>query len=233
MAGPAPGARAAETRDSGAVRPFRSRAARDTRGMHIAADAHVTLRYAVALDGDPAPDSDADGQVTEFIHGRGQILPGLEAKLAGRDEGERVHFDLAPGEAFGEVDPALELRVPFSDFPDNAREVLKPGMRFRGPHPAEPGRVVLFTVREIAGDEVVATGNHPLAGKSLRVACEVLAVREATPEELSGGGGCCGGGGCGSGSCGEGSCGSGACGEGEAEPAAKQGGCGSGSCGCG
>jgi FKBP-type peptidyl-prolyl cis-trans isomerase SlyD len=205
--------------------------------MHIAAAAHVTLRYAVALDGDPTPDSDADGQVTEFIHGRGQILPGLEAKLAGRDEGERLSFDLSPAEAFGEIDPALELRVPFSDFPDNAREVLKPGMRFRGPHPAEPGRVVLFTVREIAGDEVVATGNHPLAGKSLRVACEVLAVREATEDELSGGGcgsGGCGSGSCGSGSCGEGSCGSGACSESENEEpaAAKQGGCGSGSCGC-
>lgn len=192
--------------------------------MQITADAHVTLRYAVALADDAPPDGEADGQVAEFICGRGQILPGLEAKLAGRGEGERLDLVLAPDEAFGAFDPALELRVPFSDFPDGAREVLKPGARFRGPHPADADRVVGFTVREVAGDAVVASGNHPLAGKTLRVVCDILAVREALPEELSGG--CCGGGGCGSGACGEGSCGEGAA------PSAG-GGCGSGSCGCG
>ncbi len=174
--------------------------------MQITPDAHVTLRYAVALETDAAPNCDADGQVTEFVCGRGQVLPGLEAKLAGHADGERLELVLPPAEAFGEHDPALELRVPFSDFPDNAREVMKPGMRFRGPHPADADRVVAFTVREIAGDQIVASGNHPLAGKTLRVACEVLAVREASDEELAGGG--CGSGSCGSGSCGSGSCGS-------------------------
>jgi FKBP-type peptidyl-prolyl cis-trans isomerase SlyD len=199
--------------------------------MQIATDAHVTLRYAVAMESEATPDCDADGQVTEFICGRGQILSGLEAKLAGRNEGERIDLVLAPAEAFGEHDPALELRVPFSEFPDNARDHLKPGVRFRGPHPTDPNKVVGFTVREIAGDEVLASGNHPLAGKTLRVACEVLAVREASPDELSGGG--CGG--CGSGSCGEGSCGEGSCGEGSCgshDDAAEGGGCGSGGCGC-
>lgn len=177
--------------------------------MQITPDAHVTLRYAVALESDAAPDCDADGQVTEFVCGRGQVLPGLESKLAGHADGERLELMLLPAEAFGEHDPALELRVPFSDFPDNAREIMKPGMKFRGPHPIDAERVVAFTVREIAGEEIVASGNHPLAGKTLRVACEVLAVRAATDDELSGGG--CGSGGCGSGSCGQGSCGSGEC----------------------
>lgn len=207
--------------------------------MHIAADAHVTLRYAVALETDAKPDCDADGQVTEFICGRGQILAGLEAKLSGHGEGERLDLVLQPAEGFGEHDPSLELRVPFSEFPDNAREHLKPGMRFRGPHPTVATQVVSYTVREIAGDEVVASGNHPLAGKTLRIACEVLAVREATEDELAGGG--CGSGGCGSGSCGSGSCGSGECGShdghdhdhaDEHEHASKGGGCGSGGCGC-
>ncbi|MBN8526062.1 MAG: FKBP-type peptidyl-prolyl cis-trans isomerase [Planctomycetes bacterium] len=206
--------------------------------MQIATDAHVTLRYAVALESDAKPDCDADGQVTEFIAGRGQILAGLEAKLGGRNEGERLELVLPPAEAFGEHDPALELSVPFSDFPDGAREHLKPGVRFRGPHPSDPARVVGFTVREVSDEAVLASGNHPLAGKTLRVACEVLAVREATEDELSGGG--CGSGGCGSGSCGSGSCGSGSCGSHEGHDHEHDhehghshgGGCGSGGCGC-
>lgn len=209
--------------------------------MQIAPDAHVTVRYSVALDDEATPDCTADGQVTEFIHGKGQVLPGLEAKLAGHGEGERLDLLLAPAEAFGERDPALEMRVPLSEFPENAREHLKAGVRFRGPHPADPSRVVAYTVRELAGDEVVASGNHPFAGRSLKISVEVLAVREASEEELSGGGcggGGCGSGGCGGGSCGEGSCGSGSCGDHEHDHdhehghAHEGGGCGSGGCGC-
>jgi len=197
--------------------------------MQIAPDAHVTVRYSVALDAEPKPDCTADGQVTEFIHGKGQVLPGLESKLTGRAAGERLDAILAPAEAFGEHDPSLEMRIPVSEFPENAREHLQPGVRFRGPHPSDPQRVVAYTVRELAGEEVVASGNHPYAGRSLQISVEVLAVREATAEELSGGG-CCGGG-CGSGSCGDGGCGEGGCGCDDAE-GGEGGGCGSGGCGC-
>jgi FKBP-type peptidyl-prolyl cis-trans isomerase SlyD len=64
--------------------------------MQITADAHVTLRYAIALEADTVPDCAADGQVTEFICGRGQVLPGLESKLAGRADGERIDLVLPP-----------------------------------------------------------------------------------------------------------------------------------------
>lgn len=200
--------------------------------MQIAPDAHVTLRYCVALDDQAAPDCAADGQETEFVHGRGQILPGLEAKLAGHAAGERLDLVLNPAEAFGDHDPALETRIPLSEFPESARGSIQPGARFRGPHPADPARVVAYTVKEVAGDAIVASGNHPYAGRSLKISVEILAVREATEEELAGGG--CGGGGCGSGGCGGGSCGEGGCGEHDHEHGdhAHQGGCGSGGCGC-
>lgn len=196
--------------------------------MQIAPDAHVTLRYAVALESEGKPDCEANGQVTEFICGRGQILAGLEAKLSGHAAGERFDLLLQPAEAFGEVDPELEMRVPFSEFPDDAREHLKPGVRFRGPHPTVEGREVAYVVREVSDEGVLASGNHPLAGKTLQVACEVLTVREATEEELSGGG-CCSGGGCGSGECGGGGCGSHEGHDHDHEHA--EGGCGSGGCG--
>ena len=166
--------------------------------MQIAPDAHVTVRYCVALDDAAAPDCAVDGQETAFIHGRGQVLPGLEAQLAGHNEGERLDLVLSPAEAFGERDPALETRIPLSEFPESARGSIQPGARFRGPHPADPAQVVAFTVRELAGDEVVASGNHPFAGRSLKISVEVLAVRAASEEELAGGG--CGAGGCGGGS---------------------------------
>lgn len=204
-------------------------------GMQIAPDAHVTVRYCVALDNEAAPDCTADGQETAFIHGRGQVLPGLEAKLTGHAEGERLDLVLTPAEAFGEHDPTLELRLPISEFPEGARASIQPGARFRGPHPADDSRVVAYTVREVIGEEIVASGNHPYAGRALKISVEILAVREASEDELAGGGGCCSGGGCGGGSCGEGGCGEGGCDSHEHDHAGHdhaKGGCGSGGCGC-
>jgi FKBP-type peptidyl-prolyl cis-trans isomerase SlyD len=201
--------------------------------MQIAAQHHVTVKYAVALEGEPAPDSVENGQVAEFIHGRGQILPGLENRLSGLAAGQRITIDLPPAEAFGERDPALDIRVSKTDFPEDVRDRLTPGMRFRGAHPSNPDQAALFTVTAVEGDALTASGNHPLAGKTLRCDVQVLAVREATDDELNAGG-CCGGGGCGSGSCGEGGCGDGSCGSHEHghEHGGSGGGCGSGGCGC-
>ena len=75
-------------------------------------------------------------------------------------------------------------------------------------------------VLEIGDDTVKMDFNHPLAGEKLNFVGKVLAVREATDEELAAlvaPQGC----GCGS------SCG---CGSHEEE---EEGGCGSGGCGCG
>ena len=43
----------------------------------------------------------------------------------------------------------------------------------------------LYTVTDVAGGKVVLDGNHPLAGMALRFSCVILAVRQATKEELN------------------------------------------------
>jgi FKBP-type peptidyl-prolyl cis-trans isomerase SlyD len=49
----------------------------------------------------------------------------------------------------------------------------------------DAGEAQLFTVLKIKGDQVMLDGNHPLAGKSLRVGVEVVSVRAATAEEIT------------------------------------------------
>ena len=44
----------------------------------------------------------------------------------------------------------------------------------------------LYTVTDIAAGKVVLDGNHPLAGMALRVFCQVLNVRTASPDEIRG-----------------------------------------------
>jgi FKBP-type peptidyl-prolyl cis-trans isomerase SlyD len=44
---------------------------------------------------------------------------------------------------------------------------------------------LIFTVTEIADDQVVLDGNHPLAGMALRFALNVTEVRAASDEEVA------------------------------------------------
>jgi FKBP-type peptidyl-prolyl cis-trans isomerase SlyD len=44
--------------------------------------------------------------------------------------------------------------------------------------------LLIYTVTDIADDQVVLDGNHPLAGMALKFACTVVTVRAATDGEI-------------------------------------------------
>jgi FKBP-type peptidyl-prolyl cis-trans isomerase SlyD len=50
---------------------------------------------------------------------------------------------------------------------------------------AEDKRRIIFEVISIEGDKINIDGNHPLAGETLHFSVEVMAIREATQEELT------------------------------------------------
>jgi FKBP-type peptidyl-prolyl cis-trans isomerase SlyD len=91
-------------------------------------------------------------------------------------------------------------------------EVIKTGALV--PMMTADGYRINGLVQEVSATKVKLDFNHPLAGKSVRFDGKILAVRDATPDELKPAQGCgcnCGGGddcGCGGG-CGDGQCGCG------------------------
>lgn len=117
-----------------------------------------------------------------FLHGRGQIVPGLERVLTGCRPGTRMDVCLDPKDAYGEWDEEWCQTLPLSFF-DTAAE-LQPGMRFPVDTPDGPRTL---TVVRIDDGQVVVDGNHPLAGQSVRFDVEVRNVRPASPEELQDG----------------------------------------------
>ncbi len=165
----------------------------------------------------------------DYLHGRGSLISGLEKALEGRSVGENFDVEVASDDAYGQYDDNLVQRVPKDVF--MGVDELEVGMRFladtdMGPVPVE--------ITGIEGDEVIVDGNHMLAGQNLKFNVEIMAIREATEEEIAHGhvhgagghdhdhdheGGCCGGHNHGS----EGGC----CGGGEGHGHGhKQGGCG-------
>ncbi|MDX1609894.1 MAG: peptidylprolyl isomerase [Halofilum sp. (in: g-proteobacteria)] len=133
--------------------------------------------------------TDAEGQVLDtsegrepltYLHGAGNIIPGLESALEGQNPGDSVSVTVEPAEAYGDRDERLIQQVPMEAF--EGVDQVEPGMRFQATDEQGQGRVV--TVTEVKDDQVTVDANHPLAGQSLNFEVSVVDVRAATPEEI-------------------------------------------------
>ncbi len=140
----------------------------------------VTLHYKLSLDGQNViVDTEADNEPMSYLHGASNIIPGLEAVLAGRAVGEVVEADIEPSEGYGDHDPDAIDNVPRDAFPEDLK--LEPGLQLSAED--EDGSVLPCIVKEIHDDHVVVDMNHPLAGETLYYVVRVLEVRDATSEE--------------------------------------------------
>ncbi|MCB1878417.1 MAG: peptidylprolyl isomerase [Chromatiales bacterium] len=139
----------------------------------------VTIHYTLKDEhGDLLETSEGDEPLA-YIHGIGNIIPGLELALSGHDVGDRVEVTINPEDGYGERDDERVQVVPRAQF-ENMDE-LDVGMQFH----AETDRgVEIVTVVKVDGDDVVVDGNHPMAGQTLNFDVRVVAIRDATPEEL-------------------------------------------------
>lgn len=166
----------------------------------IANDHVVEIHYSLKLDTGEVVDTTDGLKPLAYIHGKKNIVPGLEKALAGKKVGDSFKVTIAPHEAYGVKNPEL-VKVVTKDQFKNADDI-KIGMQFRVP--SERGHGMLVEIVNIDGDQVTLDANHPLAGQDLHFDVNVISIRPATEEEathghLHKGAGCCGGG---SGGCG-------------------------------
>ena len=142
-------------------------------------------------------DSSAGNPPIADLEGAGQIIDGLDEQLRTVAAGVKTRVQVPAARAYGERDPGQVQRVKRALLPVEGE--LQIGETFRT---GEDRQAPVVTVVGIEGDEVLLDGTHPLAGVELTFEVEIIAAREATPEELSHGyaqSGAGGGGGCGEG----------------------------------
>ena len=164
--------------------------------MKIEKNTVVSLRYKL---------TDAQNNLIEepdapmvYLHGGYEgTFPKIENMLDGHEIGFETTIQLEPSDAFGEYDPELLKIEPRIRFP----EPLEIGMQFEGIPEAldEHGEIIpsdadaidedmpslIYTVTDIADNQVVLDGNHPLAGMALRFWLQVEDVRPATEDEIA------------------------------------------------
>ncbi|HYO60216.1 peptidylprolyl isomerase [Archangium sp.] len=147
--------------------------------MKVSKDSVVSLEYRLHLGDGKVVDESEPGQPLAYMHGRGQIVPGLEGQLEGMTAGESKKVVVSPSQGYGEHDPRGLQEVPRAMFPQDAH--LQPGMSISAQ--TADGDVIPITIREVKGESVVVDLNHPLAGKTLHFDVTVREVRVASEEE--------------------------------------------------
>jgi len=141
----------------------------------------VSVQYTLKLDdGEIIDESTADDPLL-YLHGADNIIPGLERALAGMAVNETKHVMVAPVDAYGDYDEDALESFPLDFFPKDLE--LEPGLMLDMSD--ENGNLFEATIVDISEDEVLVDFNHPLAGETLHFDIKVLALRDATPEELA------------------------------------------------
>jgi FKBP-type peptidyl-prolyl cis-trans isomerase SlyD len=151
--------------------------------MKIEKDRVVRFHYSVSEQaahaaGQPPLESSEGRDPLAILVGHGNIIPGLEEAMGGREAGDRFGVDVPAAQAYGDRRDDLTQRVPKKHF---------------GERRLAPGDQVLLntnfgqravTIQKVGMTVVDVDLNHPMAGKDLHFDVEIVEVREATPEEI-------------------------------------------------
>ena len=149
--------------------------------MEIADQRVVYMHYTLTNAKGEVIDSSQGNAPLAFLYGAGNIIPGLEKALVGKQAGDKLQVQVAPAEGYGEHNPELIQQVPRRAF--QGVKDIQPGMSFQAQ--GDNGMPMRVTVTRVVGDMVTIDGNHPLAGETLNFDVEITEVRAATAEEMS------------------------------------------------
>ena len=136
----------------------------------------VALEYTLSDEAGTVIESNKGKQPMSYIHGKSQIIPGLEKELSGMKVGEEKKIQVKPEDGYGPVNPDAFQEVPKDKLPP---EALKVGTMLMAQGPQ--GQGIPVRVHEIKDTTVIMDFNHPMAGKTLSFDVKVSEIK--TPEK--------------------------------------------------
>ena len=149
--------------------------------MTIKDNSAVSFHYTLTDDDGQTLDSSSGKDPLAYLHGAGNIIPGLESALEGKAVGDAMVVAVTAAEGYGEVQQELIQEVPRDAF--QGVDSIEVGMQFEAQ--TGQGGSVPVTVTAVTDEVVTVDGNHPLAGKNLNFDVTITEVREASEEELA------------------------------------------------
>ena len=132
----------------------------------------VHFHYTGSLEDGTVFDSSEGREPLSFTVGSGQIIPGLDAAIDGMSVGEQKTVTVAAKDAYGAWQEEARQAIPREQIPSHIP--LEPGTQLQMQTPE--GQAIPVMVAEVGDAEVVLDANHPLAGKDLTFAVELVAI---------------------------------------------------------
>lgn len=156
--------------------------AHNLRAMNITKDQVVSFHYCLSVNGETVEDSKAaaDPQPMSYLHGHGNIIPGLEKALEGKTVGDEIEVTVEPAEGYGEHDPEAVYRFPVKKLSKFGK--VRPGAVLTVPTTQGARQLRVIKVGRFQAD---VDSNHPLAGQTLNFAVSIENIRAASETELA------------------------------------------------
>lgn len=121
---------------------------------------------------------------TDYVHGsEDHVFPAVMSEaLEGAAIGDTKEISLPPEMGYGAYDENKTYRAKIEDVPPEYNEI-----GYEATFQDEDGKKLLMKVISIENGEVFLDGNHPFAGKTMKVSMTVKAIRDATVDEIGSG----------------------------------------------
>lgn len=132
----------------------------------------VVVHYVGTLADGSEFDRSSEGHPLSFRQGAGQMIPGFEKAMEGREKGERFTVTIPAEEAYGPVHEEYRFTVDPSRFPPG----LTPTVGQRLHLSSDQGELEVI-VAAVDDDGVLLDANHPLAGQALTFDLTIVDVR--------------------------------------------------------
>lgn len=141
-------------------------------------DQVVSFHYTLTDENGTVIDK-SEGQPLVYLHGAGNIIPGLENALTGKNVGDKLTVNVTAAEGYGEYNPEMVQEVPRNMF--QGVDDITAGMQFQAQ--TDDG-IQVVTVKDVTDENIIVDANHPLAGQNLNFDVEIVDIRDASQEEL-------------------------------------------------
>ena len=135
----------------------------------------VKVHYVGTLkDGKEFDNSIKREEPLKFTIGDGKVLRDFENTVRTMKIGDKKSLNIPVANAYGEVNPQAEIKVPRTEFPKEFRFIIDE--RIQGN--TKGGKPATATILEVTKKEVTLDMNHPLAGKDLNFEIELLEIEK-------------------------------------------------------
>ncbi|MCC5916455.1 MAG: peptidylprolyl isomerase [Cryomorphaceae bacterium] len=133
----------------------------------------VKVHYTGTLNDGSIFDSSEGKDPLEFTLGQGQMIPGFEQAVLGMSVGDKKEgVNIPSAEAYGDPSDEMVIEVPKENVPAEINPEVGQQLAVTRPD----GQPMPVIVKEVKDEAIVLDANHPLAGKDLNFAIELVSI---------------------------------------------------------